>query len=265
MTQADDASEYRDVFFYDGQSLAPLRDRLIREIPLEVFLNDRRLVTIACSGIHLAELALGFLRSEGLLRTKGELAGVETSPDGRQVRVRTVTADGLPASADLQERTVASSGALSYRQPAQAIQPEAPRPSAGVRLSPREIEALMDEFLAQASLHKSTGATHGAALALNGRIVIVREDIGRHNAIDMINGYAILNDIDCRKAVILRTGRVSAEIVHKVRHLGAPLVASLSVPTALAVEMAIAAGITLVGSVRGGQMKVYSHEGRVEL
>jgi FdhD protein len=263
MTRGDDASEYRDVLLYDGTAFSPLRDRLIREIPLEVFFNGRRVVTIACSGIHAEELALGFLLSEGLLRRKQDLAGCEVSPEGRQIRVRSVGADAPSAAGELRDRTVASSGALSYRPLAQDAPREEAMPPARMRVSPRQIETLMEQFLGQASLHKSTGGTHGTALAFGGEIVIVREDIGRHNAIDMIAGYAFLNDLDCREALILRTGRVSGEIVHKVRRIGVPLVASLSVPTILAVETAREAGITLIGSVRGGQMKIYSHEGRV--
>lgn len=264
MTPDDEACEHREILLFDGHSLTPLRDRLIREIPVELFLDDRRVVTIACSGLHLQELALGFLHSEGLLHSKAELAGIEVSPEGRQVRVRTVTAEAPPAPGAPGDRTVASSGALSFRPLAQPI-PTASLPANGFQLSPGEIAALMEQFLAQADLHRTTGATHGAALALDGRIVAVREDIGRHNAIDMLDGYALLHGLDCRRAVILRTGRVSGEIVHKLSLIGVPLAASLSVPTALAVEMAQAAGITLVGSVRGGRMKIYSHEGRVAM
>ena len=89
----------------------------------------------------------------------------------------------------------------------------------------------MERFLGQACLHEETGGTHAAALARNGKILVVREDIGRHNTIDMLGGYALLHGVDCRDAVILRTGRVSSEIVHKIRRLGVPLVCSLSVPT----------------------------------
>jgi FdhD protein len=117
---------------------------------------------------------------------------------------------------------------------------------------------LMERFLRQARLHEETGGTHAAALARNGEILVVREDIGRHNTIDMLGGYALLHGVDCRDAVILRTGRVSSEIVHKIWRLGVPLVCSLSVPTTQAAEMARGAGMTLIGSVRRGRMKIYS-------
>jgi FdhD protein len=124
--------------------------------------------------------------------------------------------------------------------------------------APDEILDLMERFLGQARLHEETGGTHAAALARNGEILVVREDIGRHNAIDMLGGYALLQGVECRDAAIYRTGRVSSEIVHKIRQLGVSLVCSLSVPTTEAVEMARGAGMTLIGSVRRGRMKIYS-------
>ena len=130
--------------------------------------------------------------------------------------------------------------------------------SGGVSLAPEAVLDLMERFLRQARLYEETGGTHAAALARNGEILVIREDIGRHNAIDMLGGYTLLHGVDCRGAVILRTGRVSSEIVHKIWRLGVPLVCSLSVPTTQAVEMARGVGMTLIGAVRRGRMKIYS-------
>jgi FdhD protein len=93
----------------------------------------------------------------------------------------------------------------------------------------------------------------------------LREDIGRHNTIDMLGGYALLNDMDCSDKIIVRTGRVSLEIVNKVWNLGIPILISLSVPTTAAIHASMEAGITIIGSVRGGKMNVYCHEWRVSL
>jgi FdhD protein len=121
----------------------------------------------------------------------------------------------------------------------------------------------MEDFLRKARLHDTTGGTHAAALADAGEILVVREDIGRHNAIDMLAGYVLLHGINCSGAMVFRTGRVSAEIVGKLWNMGIQLFASLSVPTSEAVRLAADAGMTLVGSVRGGRMKIYTHVERV--
>lgn len=239
---------------YNGKGFSEKDERLIREISLEVHLNDRKVITIACAGLYVDELAVGFLRSEGFLRMRDDVVAVEVSPDRTQVRIRTAAGREIPHPAA--GRTLASSGAHGFGRPA-AESPEEPL-SGGVSLAPEVVLDLMERFLRQARLHEETGGTHAAALARNGEILVVREDIGRHNTIDMLGGYALLHGVDCRDAVILRTGRVSSEIVHKIWRLGVPLVCSLSVPTTQAVEMARGAGMTLIGSVRRGRMKIYS-------
>jgi FdhD protein len=241
---------------YDGKRFSEKDERLIREIPLEVQLNDRKVITIACAGLYVEELAVGFLRSEGFLRTRDDVAAVEVSPDRTQVRIRPAAGREIRDPAAVTGRTLASSGARGFGRPA-AESPEEPL-SGGVSLAPDVVLDLMERFLRQARLHEETGGTHAAALARNGEILVVREDIGRHNTIDMLGGYALLHGVDCRDAVILRTGRVSSEIVHKIWRLGVTLVCSLSVPTTQAVEIARRVGMTLIGSVRRGRMKIYS-------
>ncbi len=241
---------------YDGKGFSEQDERLIREVPLAVYLNDRRVITIACAGLCVDELAVGFLRSEGFLRTREDVAAVAVSPDQTVVRIRTAAGWEIPDSETQEGRTLASSGARGFGRSVE-VSPAEPMP-AKVSLAPEVILGLMERFLERARLHEETGGTHAAALARSGKILVVREDIGRHNTIDMLGGYALLHGVDCRDAVILRTGRVSSEIVHKIRRLGVPLVCSLSVPTTQAVEMAREAGMTLVGSIRRGCMKIYS-------
>jgi len=240
---------------YDGKGFSEKEERLIREIPLAVYLNDRKVITIACAGLNVDELAVGFLRSEGFLRRREDVAAVAVSPDRTLVKIRTGAGTTIPDPEATAGRTLASSGARGFGRPVE----EFPAALSGrVSLAPDVVLDLMERFLGQARLHEETGGTHAAALARNGEILVVREDIGRHNTIDMLGGYALLRGVDCRDAVILRTGRVSSEIVHKILRLGVPIVCSLSVPTTQAVEMARRAGMTLIGSVRRGRMKIYS-------
>ncbi len=256
MTAENERNERFRISIYDGNEFSEKYERLIREIPLEVHLNDRKVITIACAGLHVEELAVGFLRSEGFLRTRDDVAAVEVSPDRTQLKIRTAAGTEIPDPETAAGRTLASSGARGFGRTAAEFL-EKPL-SGGVSLTPEAVFDLMERFLRQARLHEETGGTHAAALARNGEILVVREDIGRHNTIDMLGGYALLHGVDCRDAVILRTGRVSSEIVHKIWRLGVPLVCSLSVPTTQAVEMARGAGMTLIGSVRRGRMKIYS-------
>jgi FdhD protein len=254
-TSKNKGSDRFRISVYDGKGFSERDERLIREISLVVYLNGRRVITIACAGLYVDELSVGFLRSEGFLTMQEDVAAVEVSPDRTEVRIRTVAGCEIPDPETEAGRTLASSGARGFMLPLEEFPAALP---GGVSLAPDAVLDLMERFLMQARLHEETGGTHAAALARNGEILVVREDIGRHNTIDMLGGYALLHGVDCHDAVILRTGRVSSEIVHKIRRLGVRLVCSLSVPTTQAVEMARGSGMTLIGSVRQGRMKIYS-------
>jgi FdhD protein len=130
-------------------------------------------------------------------------------------------------------------------------------------MTPDRIFELMDEMVRKVRIHETTRGTHCAALADQGGIFVLREDIGRHNCLDMLGGYLLLNEMDGSDKILFRTGRVSLEIVKKVWTLGVKLVISLSVPTAAAVETARRLGITLAGALRDGRMTVYTHPQRI--
>lgn len=253
-------TESRSVWLYDGKGAAVTRRDIVREVPLEVWVDGRLAATIACLGAHTNELAVGFLRAEGWLEDRRDLADLAASPGGDRVDVR-LRPSAAPARRAA-KRLVATSGACTEAL-GQPLPMSPPASLAAGCLAPAAIIAGMETFLRACRLHDLTGATHAAALAGKEGLLAVREDIGRHNAIDMLAGYAFLQDVSCRDKAIFRTGRVSAEIVQKIHRLGVPLVASLSVPTALALALAEGAGITLVGAVRGGRLMVYTHPHRV--
>jgi FdhD protein len=238
------------VSVYDGMEFSRHEERLVREIPLEICLNRRKVITIACAGVHVDELAVGFLRSEGLIRTGEEIADIKVSPDRMRVNIRTAT--GREPLKRVKEKTLASSGAPGFGRTMKM-----PKLSGKISLAPEAILDLMERFLKMAHIHEETGGTHAAALVREGEILAVREDIGRHNAIDMLGGYALLHELDCRETAVFRTGRVSAEIVRKAWLIGSPLICSLSVPTSQAVETAREAGMSLIGSIRRGRLKIY--------
>jgi FdhD protein len=245
--------------FQDGIFSQQMKE-IIREIHLEIKLNEKKIAVIACSGRYAEELAAGFLRSEGLLSSRDEIEKIEIEDAEHRVHVKTLNPVPLTLSS---HKTIASSGARGTGA-GQALTRQPVREHIGKHIKPEEVFRMMDDFLSLASLHDSTGGTHAAALANDkGEIMVVREDIGRHNTIDMLGGYALLNGIDLSDKTIVRTGRVSSEIVHKVWRLGAPVVISISVPTAMAIELACEAGITLVGSVRGNKFIIYSHLERI--
>jgi FdhD protein len=259
MTQIKETSIQEVRQYKDGVFSQQMKE-IIREIHLEITLNGEKIAVIACSGRYTDELTVGFLRSEGLLSSLDEIGKIEISDAEHRVDVQTRNPVPLILSS---HKTIASSGARGTGA-GQGLNRQPISKSVSIHINPEQVYRMMDDFLSMASLHDSTGGTHAAALAAGkGEIIAVREDIGRHNTIDMLGGYTLLNGIDPSDKTILRTGRVSSEIVHKVWRLGVPVVISISVPTTMAIELACEAGITLIGLVRGGKFIVYTHPERI--
>lgn len=242
---------------FDERGFVERSAAVVREVPLEVVLDGRRLATIACSGLHVEELAVGFLRSEGLIADRDEVARVTVQDDAPVVSVdRRRPGDPAVRSAD---RTIGSSGARGLRR---ASLP-APLHDHDLKVAPGQVLALMEALLDGSAIHNLTHGTHAAALAVPEGLLVVREDIGRHNTLDMLGGHMLLGAIPGRDRILLTTGRVSAEIVQKVWRLGVPVLISHSAPTSRALELLEEAGITLVGYVRKGRMNLYTEGRRV--
>ena len=260
VTEAD--IEIFDIHVYENDGFRKASADVIKEVPLEIFLNGQKIITLACNGNHAADLAVGFLRSEGFIRDAADLLQLEVSDERRAVSVSTKGEACMPSNGKNAGKTIASSGARSWvrddiRDSSKSVFENR------IYISPKIAFTLVEKLVGSSHFHAITGGTHSSALAQGENIIVLREDIGRHNTIDMLGGYALLNTIDCSDKIIVRTGRVSLEIVNKVWNLGIPLIISLSVPTSTAIHASMEAGITLIGSVRGGKMNVYSHEWRV--
>jgi FdhD protein len=257
-------SERVRIVSYDGGKASSVSSRIVRERMVEIVLNGRRLISIACTGQHLEELVAGFLRSEGVVEKKGDILAISVAADGRRVEVRVAAVKSRGISRSLAGRTLASSGARSVVHYGNAERDPKMRIIAGVVLTPRQVSKLMSGLLRSAVVHEATRGTHCSALASPGRIIVSREDIGRHNTIDMLGGHALLRDLPLSDKVVVTTGRVSAEIVHKIRIMGSPVIISHSAPTTRAVALAVEFGITLIGYVRNGMMRIYTHPERVK-
>jgi FdhD protein len=132
-----------------------------------------------------------------------------------------------------------------------------------MKISADEVFALVLEFQHGSELHLATHGVHSAALYDQRSILVFSDDIGRHNAIDKIFGKCLLEDIPTRDRIVISSGRISSEILHKVAKRGVPVIISISAPTNLGVRIADDLGITLIASVRGKRMNVYTHGWRV--
>jgi len=260
MSPDNQAIKELDIFSSDGNTISPAKALIIREVALTVKISGKTIAAIACSGNHLEELAIGFLKSERIIATQKDIEKIEV--DNKKYWANIILRNEKDLSGSF-VKNIASSGARIRNIDPAAYQPLSVRDN--FIISSQLALKLMDDLLEKSILHNKTHGTHCSALAKGGEIIALREDIGRHNTIDMLGGYALLNQLDLSDAIILTTGRISSEIVYKVWNLGIPLIISHSAPTAKAIELLNKAAITLIGYVRAGKMNIYSHERRIKI
>ncbi|MXP65608.1 formate dehydrogenase accessory sulfurtransferase FdhD [Roseomonas sp. M0104] len=214
----------------------------------------------------LPDLGLGFSLTEGLIAHPGELTGLEVLPRPAGIEIRMELA-GLREEAFARRRRRLAGplgcGLCGIESLDEATR-DLPRVAAPTRLSAAEIGAAMTALADGQALHRETHAVHAAGFWRPGQgLVALREDVGRHNALDKLAG-ALLRQGRCpAEGAVVLTSRVSVEMVQKTALLGAPLLLAVSAPTALAVRVAEGCGITLVARVRGEGFEVFSHPQRI--
>jgi len=236
-------------------------DIVTRELPLTIILNNRELVTLLCSPVNLKYLAVGFLFSEGLLKSKDEIKKIIVDDGRGVVRVETEETGELAREA-LFKRLITSGcgrGASFYS----AADATGQKVESQLEMSAHEVFTLVGEFQHRSWTYRATGGVHSAALCDTKNILLFSEDIGRHNAIDKIFGECILKDISTDGRIIITSGRISSEILLKVAKRNIPILISKSAPTNLGVRLAVDLGITLIGFVRGKRMNVYTDGWRI--
>ncbi|MFD1830800.1 formate dehydrogenase accessory sulfurtransferase FdhD [Streptomyces desertarenae] len=263
-------------------------DTLVAEEPLEIRLNGRPLaVTMRTPGDDFA-LAAGFLVSEGVLGRPEELAnivycaGATEQADGTVRNSYNVVdvrlAPGVPVPDITLERNVytTSSCGLCGKASLDAVRTTArwpvgdgggPGGRGPLRIDPAVLAALPDRLRAAQKVFDRTGGLHAAALfSPEGELLDLREDVGRHNAVDKLVGRALTEGrLPLSRSVLLVSGRASFELAQKAVMAGVPVLAAVSAPSSLAVDLAAETGLTLVGFLRGTSMNVYSGEHRLAL
>lgn len=250
-------------------------DRLAAEEPMEIRAHGPGqepvsvAVTMRTPG-HDFALAVGFLAAEGLLAPAGGLAGVAYCTSGlveQQYNIVTVTTRSHFEGPERERSFVASSSCgLCGKTALDEVVLDAPPLPEGPVVDAAVITALPDRLRDAQSVFDQTGALHAAALCrVDGTIVVAREDVGRHNAIDKVVGERILDPaLDPAGAPILAvSGRVSFEVMQKAAVAGIPIVVAVSAPTSLAVDVARRTGQTLVGFVRDGRATIYTGADRI--
>jgi len=251
---------------HDG-SLEYVHDDLTVEEPLEIRIGDKTLATTMRTPGHDEELAAGFLVSEAIVRDRHAIAEISANGDNC---VRVTIAQRVKPDLNAAQRfgTISSSCGLCGKTNIDEIRQNFPAIHAGeVRIEIETLLSLPEKLRNAQTDFERTGGIHAAGIFdSTGQLKIVREDIGRHNAVDKAIGRAFLDSqLPLQRSILLVSGRASFEIVQKALAAGIPIVASVSAPSTMAVDFARESNQTLVGFLRPPSFNIYTHIERVVL
>lgn len=249
-------------------------DRAATEEPLEIRLGATPFVVIMRTPGSDRELAAGFLLSERLVRTRGEIGAIRHCTEGDEaaranvLNVWLAGAAADRAAARVAERrfvTANSSCGVCGRRSIDDLMDNVPAIDGAWRVSRAVVASLSDRLRAAQHTFEETGGLHAAGLFdLEGTLLRAEEDVGRHNAVDKVIGGEVLEGrVPMEERLLFVSGRTSFEIVQKAVVAGIPLVASVSAPSSLAIDVARQAGVTLVGFVRGDTFNIYTAPERI--
>ena len=267
--RAFDVSRVRDGVRQSGL------DRAATEEPLEVRLHNRPFSVIMRTPGADRELAAGFLLAERVLLSPDDLGTIEhctdTSADHPE-NIINVTLTGRSAEslervlADRRQVTTTASCGMCGRLTIESLRTDAPAITSGWTIAASTLVQIPDRLRAAQTVFDETGGLHAAGLFTHdGRLDAIAEDVGRHNAVDKVVGRMLMQDrLPLSDHLLFVSGRTSFEIVQKAFLAGIPILAAVSAPSSLAIELARECGVTLVGFLRGGSFNIYAHAERID-
>ncbi len=230
------------------QTGAAIEARVVEERALTIFLNSQEIVTVMTIGDFPEHLAVGYLLNQGMLRRDDVIRGVDFDAELETVVVRTERATDYEEKLAKKTRTSGCAVGTVFGDVMESLE--------GVTLPKAELRtswlyALARKINTHPSLYLAAGAIHGTVLCEADRPLVYMEDVGRHNAVDKIAGWMLVNDVPAADKILYTTGRLTSEMVIKTALMGIPVLASRSGFTAWGVELALETGLTLIGRMRG--------------
>lgn len=254
----------------NGELHSPIDDSLAVEEPLEIRVRGQNVAVTMRTPGHDEELAAGFLVTEGLVKRREDVTEIAHCREGEAARLgntlNVFLAPGVEVDLESLTRHVfaSSSCGLCGKATIEAVQQNFPPVESEVRVAPEIITALPAKLREAQATFEQTGGLHAAAVFdARGKLLVLREDVGRHNAADKVVGFGLFKGFSFSDCVLLVSGRASFEIMQKSLAARLPIVAAVSAPSSLAVDFARESGQTLIGFLRGETMNVYAHAERV--
>ncbi|OZF28603.1 formate dehydrogenase accessory sulfurtransferase FdhD [Rhodococcus sp. 14-2483-1-2] len=265
----------RPVVRLRGEHRVERPDTLVVEEPLELRVNGAALAVTMRTPGHDVELVHGFLLTEGVITSGADIAaarycdGVDDEGANTYNVLDVTLAEGVAPPETGVERnfyTTSSCGVCGKGSlDAIRLRTQHSPVADSVVVTSATLSGLPDTLRAAQKVFDTTGGLHAAALfTADGEMLVLREDVGRHNAVDKVVGWAVTNDrIPLQGTVLMVSGRASFELAQKAVMSGIPILAAVSAPSSLAVDLATESGLTVVGFLRGRSMNIYSHADRV--
>jgi FdhD protein len=237
------------------------------EVPIAFSFGGSTHAVMMATPADLEDFAVGFSMAEGIIRAASEILSIEPVEAGDGIDVQVTLKDATAEALTLRRRRMAGPvgcGLCGIESIEQATRTVPKITDDGFQVSPEELSSAMDLMGQAQQLNRETRAVHGAGFYVPGEgLVAMREDVGRHNALDKLVGAVLLGGWAPGEGVVVVTSRLSVEMVQKAAILGSPVLAAISAPTALAIRTAEEAGMTLVGIVRGNDYEIFAHADRL--
>lgn len=236
------------------------------ETPVAFVYNGTSHAVMMATPRDLTDFAYGFSVAEGVVAHANEVLSVSACARPPGISLAIAIPPARAAALASRTRSLAGRagcGLCGIAEIEQALRPLPPLP-AGPRIAAAAIDRAVAALPAEQSLNLATGAVHAAAFAApDGRLLLVREDVGRHNALDKLIGASLRAGLDPAAGFLLLTSRCSMELVQKAASFGCPVLATMSAPTALALDLARECGMTLAAFARGAGFNLYTHPERI--
>jgi FdhD protein len=241
----------RTYFTVRGGRTSEVAAEVVREQPLTVYVNGDKFLTLLCSPMMLDELVIGYLWMEKVIAAREEIVALEVSAVDGRADVTLAAPVTLPTERIL---TSGCGGGITFRIDHRLF----PRLRSSLMVRPEQLALGMKQLFQAAQHYQKSRGIHGAALYDGERLLVVAEDVGRHNAVDKVKGRALLDGIETRDRILLSTGRISSEMLLKAARMAVPVVASRTSPTEMAVALAEQLNITVCGYVRPDALNLYA-------
>ncbi len=243
-------------------------DYIAEEKPLHIFLNQTHYVTILCFPTLLKELAIGYLLSEGVLRSVDEIGEIRFKKGGKcqvQLKPKVDAEKRIAISQPFTRLVLSACGSPDYWPLSKLIDRlDLQMLPLGFKVRAEVVSEAVRRLNTLAETFRKTGGVHVAALySAEGELITYAEDVGRHNAVDKVIGVCALKNVDFSRCFLASSGRLTGDIVLKAARMRIPVVASLSAAVDSGVEVAKRTGLTLIGFVRGFRMNVFTFPERI--